>query len=157
MNARYHILGLVLGGCFTFQSNCMLPKGNEGKNSKHGGRHSFTFGKRSSKEKRDTDHRVVEQRKRAAELTELQRHLSTLAVMHEEIAALEAQMNEIRTDYLSKTEEANKNLRSYRDFKLHHDNQLYHVEEQLKEVGERVKYMHNTIDILERALPSTIR
>jgi hypothetical protein len=157
MNARYSILGLVLGCCFTFQSNCMLSKSNGEKTSKSGGRRSFTFGKRSSKEKRGAEQRVIEQRKRASELTELQRHLSTLAIMHEDIAVLEEQMNEIRSDYLSKTEEANKNLRSYRDFKLHHDNQLHHVEEQLKEVGDRVKHIHNTIDILERALPSTIR
>ena len=152
MNARYSILGLVLGCCFTFQSNCMLSKSNGEKNSKSGGRRSFTFGKKRAK-----GEGLIEQRKRAAELIELQRQVNTIAIMHEDIAAIEDQMNEIRTDYFSRTKEATKNLRAYRDFKLHHDNQMHHVEEQLKEVSTRIESIHNTIDILERALPTTIR
>jgi predicted nucleic acid-binding Zn-ribbon protein len=130
----------------------MLPKTNGEKDSKSGGRRSFTFGKRGTKEKGFT-----EQRKRAAELIELQKQVETISIIHEDVAALEEQMNEIRNDYFSKTEEANKNLRAYRDFKLHHDNQLHHVEEQLKEVSNRVQSMHKMIDILERALPHTLR
>jgi replicative superfamily II helicase len=152
MNARYSILGLVLGCCFTFQSNCMLSKSNGEKTSKSGGRRSFTFGKRRAKVEG-----FIEQRKRAAELTELQRQVNTIAIIHEDVAAIEDQMNEIRTDYFSRTKEATKNLRAYRDFKLHHDNQMHHVEEQLKEVSTRIESIHNTIDILERALPTTIR
>ena len=152
MNARYSILGLVLGCCFTFQSNCMLSKSNGEKTSKSGGRRSFTFGKKRAK-----GEGLIEQRKRAAELIELQRQVNTIAIMHEDIAAIEDQMNEIRTDYFSRTKEATKNLRAYRDFKLHHDNQMHHVEEQLKEVSTRIESIHNTIDILERALPTTIR
>ena len=152
MNARYSILGLVLGCCFTFQSSGMLSKSNGEKTSKSGGRRSFTFGK-----KRTKGEGLIEQRKRAAELIELQRQVNTIAIIHEDVAAIEDQMNEIRTDYFSRTKEATKNLRAYRDFKLHHDNQMHHVEEQLKEVSTRIESIHNTIDILERALPTTIR
>ena len=92
--------------------------------------------------------------KKAIELQELQKQLAATAIMHEEVTALEDQMSAIRSDYFSKTELANKNLRAYQ---THHDNQLHHVEAQLQHVGTRLSELNNSLNILERAIPHTLR